>query len=132
MLDPVSNFIAATAGHIDQGKSALVEALTGTSQDRVEEEKRRGITIDLGFAFLEENGVRIGLIDVPGHERFVRNMLAGSAATDLGPFCIAPDRSIKPQTPEHFDILQVLARSRGVESTRQSDPVEPMRLCMYQ
>src|SRR5207248_1072952 len=75
--------IVGTAGHIDHGKSALVEALTGTHPDRLEEEKRRGITIDLGFAFLEEHGVRFGFVDVPGHERFVSNMLAGAAGIDV-------------------------------------------------
>src|SRR3989475_8746825 len=89
--------IVGTAGHIDHGKSALVEALTGTHPDRLEEEKRRGITIDLGFAFLEENGIRIGLIDVPGHERFVRNMLAGAGAIDLALLVIVADGYIKPQ-----------------------------------
>ncbi len=89
MPDSVKNVIVGTAGHIDHGKSALVEALTGTHPDRLEEEKRRGITIDLGFAFLEENGVRIGLVDVPGHERFVRNMLAGAGGIDLVLFVIA-------------------------------------------
>src|SRR2546426_9114918 len=85
--------IVGTAGHIDHGKSALVEALTGTHPDRLEEEKRRGITIDLGFAFLEENGVRIGLVDVPGHERFVRNMLAGAGGIDLVLFVIEIGRA---------------------------------------
>src|SRR5207245_9389720 len=90
--------IVGTAGHIDHGKSALVEALTGTHPDRLEEEKRRGITIDLGFAFLEESGVRFGFVDVPGHERFVGNMLAGAAGIDLVLLVIAADESIKPQT----------------------------------
>ena len=78
MNEKVKSVIVGTAGHIDHGKSSLVEALTGTHPDRLEEEKRRGITIDLGFAFLEEGGVRFGFVDVPGHERFVRNMLAGA------------------------------------------------------
>src|SRR5258708_36721602 len=84
MSIPAKSVIVGTAGHIDHGKSALVEALTGTHPDRLAEEKRRGITIDLGFAFLEENGVRFGFIDVPGHERFVSNMLAGAAGVTLG------------------------------------------------
>src|SRR6266403_34363 len=83
MNNPSKSVIVGTAGHIDHGKSTLVEALTGTHPDRLAEEKRRGITIDLGFAFLEENGVRFGFIDVPGHERFVSNMLAGAAGIDL-------------------------------------------------
>src|SRR2546427_8697964 len=96
--------IVGTAGHIDHGKSALVEALTGTHPDRLEEEKRRGITIDLGFAFLEEGGVRFGFVDVPGHERFVRNMLAGAAGSGLVLLVVGADESIKPPTRQHFDI----------------------------
>src|SRR5258708_1061936 len=121
----VKNGIVGMAGHIDHGKSALSEALTGTHPDRLEEEKRRGITIDLGFAFLEENGVRIGLIDVPGHERFVRNMLAGAGGIDLVLFVIAADESIKPQTREHFDICRLLGVSRGVVALTKTDLVEP-------
>jgi translation initiation factor 2 gamma subunit (eIF-2gamma) len=94
MTGPSKSVIIGTAGHIDHGKSSLVEALTGTNPDRLEEEKRRGITIDLGFAFLEENGVRFGFVDVPGHERFVSNMLAGAAGVDLVLLVIAADESI--------------------------------------
>src|SRR6266436_2063600 len=83
MSNPTKSIIVGTAGHIDHGKSTLIEALTGTHPDRLEEEKRRGITIDLGFAFLEEEGVRYGFVDVPGHERFVKNMLAGASGIDL-------------------------------------------------
>ncbi len=116
--------IVGTAGHIDHGKSALVEALTGTHPDRLAEEKRRGITIDLGFAFLEENGVRFGLVDVPGHERFVSNMLAGAAGIDLVLLVIAADESIKPQTREHFDICRLLGVRRGVVVLTKSDLVD--------
>jgi selenocysteine-specific elongation factor len=116
--------IVGTAGHIDHGKSALVEALTGTHPDRLAEEKRRGITIDLGFAFLEENGVRFGLVDVPGHERFVSNMLAGAAGIDLVLLVIAADESIKPQTREHFDICRLLGVRRGVVALTKSDLVD--------
>jgi selenocysteine-specific elongation factor len=116
--------IVGTAGHIDHGKSALVEALTGTHPDRLAEEKRRGITIDLGFAFLEENGVRFGFVDVPGHERFVSNMLAGAAGIDLVLLVIAADESIKPQTREHFDICRLLGVSRGVVVLTKSDLVD--------
>jgi selenocysteine-specific elongation factor len=116
--------IVGTAGHIDHGKSALVEALTGTHPDRLAEEKRRGITIDLGFAFLEENGVRFGLVDVPGHERFVSNMLAGAAGIDLVLLVIAVDESIKPQTREHFDICRLLGVKRGVVALTKSDLVD--------
>jgi selenocysteine-specific elongation factor len=116
--------IVGTAGHIDHGKSTLVEALTGTHPDRLEEEKRRGITIDLGFAFLEENGVRFGFVDVPGHERFVSNMLAGAAGVDLVLLVIAADESIKPQTREHFDICRLLGVKRGVVALTKRDLVD--------
>lgn len=98
--------------------------MTGTHPDRLAEEKRRGITIDLGFAFLEENGVRFGLVDVPGHERFVSNMLAGAAGIDLVLLVIAADESIKPQTREHFDICRLLGVRRGVVALSKSDLVE--------
>ena len=124
MLGPSKNVIVGTAGHIDHGKSSLVEALTGTHPDRLEEEKRRGITIDLGFAFLEENGVRFGFVDVPGHERFVSNMLAGAAGVDLVLLVIAVDESIKPQTREHFDICRLLGVKRGVVALTKSDMVD--------
>ncbi|MFI5057176.1 MAG: selenocysteine-specific translation elongation factor [Candidatus Acidiferrales bacterium] len=116
--------IIGTAGHIDHGKSALVEALTGTHPDRLAEEKRRGITIDLGFAFLEEDGVRFGVIDVPGHERFVSNMMAGAAGIDLVLLVIAADGSLKPQTREHFDICRLLGVKRGVVALTKSDLVD--------
>jgi selenocysteine-specific elongation factor len=116
--------IVGTAGHIDHGKSALVEALTGTHPDRLEEEKRRGITIDLGFAFREEDGVRFGFVDVPGHEKFVSNMLAGAAGIDLVLLVIAADESIKPQTREHFDICRLLGVQRGIVALTKSDLVD--------
>ena len=118
------SIIVGTAGHIDHGKSALVEALTGTHPDRLEEEKRRGITIDLGFAFLEEDGVRFGFVDVPGHERFVSNMLAGAAGLDIVLLVIAADESIKPQTREHFDICRLLGVQRGIVALTKSDLVD--------
>ena len=124
MFIPTKSVIVGTAGHIDHGKSALVEALTGTHPDRLAEEKRRGITIDLGFAFLEENGVRFGFIDVPGHERFVSNMLAGAAGVDVVLLVIASDESIKPQTREHFDICRLLGVKRGVVALTKSDLVD--------
>src|ERR1700751_4656416 len=119
-----TSVIVGTAGHIDHGKSALVEALTGTHPDRLEAEKRRGINIYLGFAFLEENGVRFGFVDVPGHERFVSNMLAGAAGVDLVLLVIAADESIKPQTREHFDICRLLGVKRGVVALTKSDLVD--------
>lgn len=122
--ETLKSIIVGTAGHIDHGKSALVEALTGTHPDRLAEEKRRGITIDLGFAFLEENGVRFGFVDVPGHERFISNMLAGAAGIDVLLLVIAADESIKPQTREHFDICRLLGVKRGAVALTKSDLVD--------
>src|SRR5258705_9415503 len=124
MPDQLKSVIVGTAGHIDHGKSSLVEALTGTHPDRLEEEKRRGITIDLGFAFLEEAGVRFGFVDVPGHERFVTNMLAGAAGVDLVLLVIAADESMKPQTREHFDICRLLGVKRGIVVLTKTDLVD--------
>jgi selenocysteine-specific elongation factor len=125
----MKSIIIGTAGHIDHGKTALVKALTGIDADRLQEEKRRGITIDLGFAHLElpaPNGVRLrfGFVDVPGHERFVRNMLAGVGGIDLVLLVIAADEGIKPQTREHFDICRLLAISRGITVLTKSDTVD--------
>ena len=125
----MKSVIIGTAGHIDHGKTALVKALTGIDADRLQEEKRRGITIDLGFAHMElpsANGERlqIGFVDVPGHERFVRNMLAGVGGIDLVLLVIAADESIKPQTREHFDILQLLGVQRGITVLTKSDAVD--------
>lgn len=119
----MKNVIVGTAGHIDHGKSALVEALTGTHPDRLEEEKRRGITIDLGFAFLRDGEVSFGFVDVPGHERFVRNMLSGVGGIDLVILVIAADEGIKPQTREHFDICRFLEIPRGIVALTKSDLV---------
>ena len=126
----MKSIIIGTAGHVDHGKTALVKALTGIDADRLEEEKRRGITIDLGFAHMEipePNGevLRIGFVDVPGHERFVRNMLAGIGGIGLVLLIIAADESIKPQTREHFDILQLLGVQRGITVLTKSDAVDP-------
>jgi selenocysteine-specific elongation factor len=125
----MKSIIVGTAGHIDHGKTALVKALTGIDADRLEEEKRRGITIDLGFAHMDlpaPNGetVRLGFVDVPGHERFVRNMLAGVGGIDLVLLVIAADEAIKPQTREHFDILQLLGVQRGITVLTKSDAVD--------
>jgi selenocysteine-specific elongation factor len=123
-METIKHVIVGTAGHIDHGKSSLVEALTGTNPDRLEEEKRRGITLDLGFAFLELEGVRLGLVDVPGHERFVRNMLAGAGGIDLVLLVIAADEGIKPQTREHFEICTLLGIPRGIVAITKSDLVD--------
>jgi selenocysteine-specific elongation factor len=125
----MKSVIIGTAGHIDHGKTALVKALTGIDADRLEEEKRRGITIDLGFAHLEldaPNGekLRLGFIDVPGHERFVRNMLAGVGGMDLVLLVIAADESIKPQTREHFEICRLLSIPRGITVLTKADLVD--------
>jgi selenocysteine-specific elongation factor len=130
----MKSLIVGTAGHIDHGKTALVKALTGIDADRLEEEKRRGITIDLGFAHMDlaaENDaaktgetLRIGFVDVPGHERFVRNMLAGVGGIDLVLLVIAADEGIKPQTREHFDILQLLGVRRGITVLTKADAVD--------
>jgi len=121
----MKNIIVGTAGHIDHGKTALVKALTGIDADRLEEEKRRGITIDLGFAHLQLTpALRLGFVDVPGHERFVKNMLAGVGGIDLVLFVIAAEESIKPQTREHFDICRLLGIRRGVIALTKADLVD--------
>jgi len=132
MSSSLKHIIVGTAGHIDHGKSSLVQALTGTNPDRLEEEKRRGITIDLGFAFLDEPGVRFGFVDVPGHEKFVSNMLAGAAGIDLVLLAIAADESIKPQTREHFEICRLLGVKRGIIALTKSDLVDADTLSLAQ
>jgi selenocysteine-specific elongation factor len=124
----MKSVIVGTAGHIDHGKTSLVKALTGIDADRLEEEKRRGITIDIGFAHLDlflpdGETLRLGFVDVPGHERFVRNMLAGVGGIDLVLLVIAADESIKPQTREHFDICRLLSVRRGIAVLTKSDLV---------
>lgn len=120
----MKSIIVGTAGHIDHGKSALVRALTGTDPDRLPEEKRRGITIDLGFADLELNGFRFGFVDVPGHERFVKNMLAGAHGIDLLALVIAADEGVMPQTREHFDICRLLGVQNGLVVITKKDLVD--------
>ncbi|MDQ3818697.1 MAG: GTP-binding protein, partial [Acidobacteriota bacterium] len=110
----MKSIIVGTAGHIDHGKTTLVRALTGVDADRLPEEKRRGITIDLGFAELDLGDVRLGFIDVPGHERFVKNMLAGAHGIDLVTLVIAADEGVMPQTREHFDICRMLDVRHGL------------------
>ena len=125
----MKSLILGTAGHIDHGKTSLVKALTGIDPDRLEEEKRRGITIDLGFAHMDlpdahGETLRLGFVDVPGHERFVRNMLAGVGGIDVVLLVIAADESIKPQTREHFDILRLLGVRRGITVLTKCDAVD--------
>ena len=116
--------IIATAGHVDHGKSSLVQALTGTDPDRWEEEKRRGLTIDLGFAFTQIAEQQIGFIDVPGHVRFLRNMLAGIGGIDACMFVVAANEGWKPQTEEHLRILDALGITRGVVVLTKTDLVD--------
>src|ERR671913_588222 len=118
------SIIVGTAGHIDHGKTSLVRALTGVDADRLPEEKRRGITIDLGFAELDLGEVRVGFVDVPGHERFVKNMLAGAHGVDLVALVIAADEGVMPQTREHFDICRLLGVSAGLVVLTKSDAVD--------
>jgi selenocysteine-specific elongation factor len=125
----VKSVIIGTAGHIDHGKTALVKALTGIDADRLEEEKRRGITIEIGFAHLNlkapsDEDLRLGFVDVPGHERFVRNMLAGIGGIDLVLLVVAADEGIKPQTVEHFDICRLLSIRRGITVITKADTVD--------
>ena len=121
----MKHVIVGTAGHIDHGKSALVRALTGTDPDRLKEEKERGITIDLGFAFLEgSEELSLGFVDVPGHERFVKNMLAGVGGIDLVMLVVAADESVMPQTREHFEICRLLKVQRGLIAITKTDLVD--------
>jgi selenocysteine-specific elongation factor len=124
------SIIIGTAGHIDHGKTALVRALTGVDADRLPEEKRRGITIDLGFAELELDDVRIGFIDVPGHERFVKNMLAGAHGIDVVALVIAADEGVMPQTREHFDICRLLGVRQGLVIITKTDTVDEELLAL--
>jgi selenocysteine-specific elongation factor len=128
----MSSIIVGTAGHIDHGKSALVRALTGVDPDRLPEEKRRGITIDLGFADLELGDLRIGFVDVPGHERFIKNMLAGAHGIDLLALVIAADESVMPQTREHFDICRLLGVSNGLVVITKKDLVDEEMLALVE
>src|SRR5271170_889145 len=121
--------IIGTAGHIDHGKTALIKALTGQDTDRLKEEKERGISIDLGFAYFTlPDGTRAGVVDVPGHERFIRNMLAGAHGIDLVLFAVAADDGVMPQSEEHFDILHLLGVSRGIFVITKADLADARRL----
>src|SRR6266481_4166802 len=120
----MKSIIIGTAGHIDHGKTALVRALTGVDADRLPEEKRRGITIDIGFADLDLGDVHVGFVDVPGHERFVKNMLAGAHGIDLVALVIAADEGVMPQTREHFDICRLLGVRHGLIAITKTDLVE--------
>ncbi|HDJ28246.1 MAG TPA: selenocysteine-specific translation elongation factor, partial [Proteobacteria bacterium] len=117
--------ILGTAGHVDHGKTTLVKALTGTDTDRLIEEKKRGITIELGFAHLDlPDGQSLGIIDVPGHERFIKNMVAGVAGIDLVALVIAADEGVMPQTREHLDICRLLGVKQGLVIMTKTDMVD--------
>src|SRR3990170_4270251 len=127
-------YVIGTAGHVDHGKSALVRALTGIDPDRLREEKERGLTIDLGFAWLKlpvlsqvegAGGDEVSIVDVPGHERFIKNMLAGVGGIDLALLVVAADEGVMPQTREHLAIIDLLGIEHGVVAITKADLVEP-------
>ena len=121
----MQNVIVGTAGHVDHGKTCLIKALTGTDTDRLKEEQKRGITIELGFANLPNDaGIHIGIIDVPGHEKFVKNMLAGIGGIDLVLLVVALDEGVMPQTVEHFEILKMLHIKQGIVVFTKADLVD--------
>lgn len=121
----VKNVIIGTAGHVDHGKTSLIKAMTGIDADRLMEEKKRGITIDLGFAYMDlANGERVGIVDVPGHERFIRNMLSGAGGVDIALLVVAADEGVMPQTKEHLDILSLLHIGCGVVAVTKTDMVD--------
>src|SRR5277367_3108883 len=133
MTPSLKSIVVGTAGHIDHGKTALVRALTGVDCDRLSEEKRRGITIDLGFASLDavandHTPVRIGFVDVPGHKLFIRNMLAGAGCVDAILLVISAEEGVKPQTEEHLAICSLLGVCRGLTAITKVDAVSPDRL----
>src|SRR5829696_9760516 len=117
--------VVGTAGHVDHGKSTLVQALTGIDPDRLQEEKDRGMTIDLGFAWLKlPGGEEVSIVDVPGHERFIKNMLSGVGGIDLALVVVAADEGVMPQTREHLAILDLLGVKRGVIALTKADLVD--------
>ena len=117
--------VLGTAGHVDHGKTSFIRALSGVDCDRLKEEKERGITIELGFASLDlPGGRRLGIVDVPGHEKFVRNMVAGAAGMDLVAFVVAADEGIMPQTVEHFEICRLLGLKDGIIVLSKIDLVD--------
>src|SRR5262245_47278336 len=125
--------IIGTAGHIDHGKTSLIKALTGQETDRLKEEQERGISIDLGFAYLDlPGGERAGIVEVPGHERVIRNMLAGAHGIDLVLFTVAADDGVMPQSEEHLDFLHLLGVKKGIFVITKADLVEPARLAEVQ
>src|ERR1700756_1751905 len=129
MASHTTHAIIGTAGHIDHGKTALIKALTGQDTDRLKEEKERGISIDLGFAYFTlPDATRAGIVDVPGHERFIRNMLAGAHGIDLVLFTVAADDGVMPQSEEHLDFLHLLGLKKGIFVITKADIVDPARI----
>ena len=121
----MKHVIIGTAGHVDHGKTLLVKALTGIDTDRLIEEKKRGITIELGFAHLDfDDGTQAGIVDVPGHEKFIKNMLAGAGGIDLAMLVVAADEGFMPQTVEHLGILQLLGIQEGLVVITKTDMVD--------
>lgn len=121
----MKHVIVGTAGHVDHGKTCLIKALTGIDTDRLKEEKKRGITIELGFAYLDmPDGHRVGIVDVPGHEKFIKNMLAGAGGIDVAMLIVAADEGVMPQTVEHLDILSILGIEKGIVVITKTDLVE--------
>lgn len=121
----MANIIIGTAGHIDHGKTTLIKRLTGIETDRLEEEKKRGITIDLGFAFFDlPSGKRAGIVDVPGHEKFIKNMLAGASGLDMVLLVVSAEEGVMPQTEEHIDILTLLGIEKGIVVMTKCDLVD--------
>ena len=126
-------YVIGTAGHVDHGKSTLVQALTGIDPDRLTEEKRRGMTIDLGFAWVQlPSGREVSIVDVPGHERFIKNMLAGVGGIDLALLIVAADESVMPQTREHLAILDLLGVRRGIVVLTKADLADDDMLSLVQ
>ena len=129
----MKHLIVGTAGHVDHGKTALIRALTGTDTDRLREEKVRGISIDIGFAALSfSDTLTLGIVDVPGHERFLKNMLAGTGAIDMVMLVVAADEGIMPQTREHFEMLRCLGIKSGLVVISKIDKVEPEWLALVE
>ena len=124
-------FVLGTAGHIDHGKSLLVKAMTGIDPDRLREEKERGMTIELGFAWVTlPSGREVGIVDVPGHERFVKNMLAGVGGIDLALLIVAANEGVMPQTREHLAILDLIGVERGIAVITKKDLVDDEMLTL--
>ncbi|HPX71240.1 MAG TPA: GTP-binding protein, partial [Bacillota bacterium] len=129
----MKHVIIGTAGHVDHGKTTLIKVLTGIDTDRLGEEKKRGITIELGFAHLDfADGLQAGIVDVPGHERFIRHMLAGAGGIDLAMLVVAADEGFMPQTVEHLDILKLLGIKDGLVVITKADAAEEEWISMVE